>query len=106
MHNTCSVKLDTLSSDSKTKDEANLLITASEAALRASIDTLWTMIIPRALRPVATPLLNRFPTKALKDYAVSRSQLFGAAMTLTKNAMHRLGVEFKDEIGMEKTFSE
>ena len=98
------VELDTISKSSAARAENSLIVEATNMAIAATTSTLWTALIPPAARPIADPLLRAFPTPRLTKLRTGRSALYTASMALTKNAMKDAGVEFVDEIGMEKAF--
>jgi len=96
--------MDLLTEDPDVRAATQVIADASANAMGASHDTLWTTLVPRALRPIAWPLLALFPTKQLRRLRDSRSKLYGVALVLAKNAMKRLGLEWEDTIGMEEAF--
>lgn len=84
----------------------NDVVKAATYALENTAVTLTYMLTPPLLKPLVWPLVQRFPAKRLHKLNIARMQLFTAALTLTKNAMTRLGLPFQDEINMTSNFGE
>lgn len=101
-----SLELDTLTTDPKARAVNNVLVEAAEQSLHYHASTLWTATVPMAVRPIAWPLLSAFPNKGLARLREGRSRLYMGAKTLAKNAMDRIGAEWKDEVNMERDFGE
>eukprot|EP00878_Enallax_costatus_P020682 GHUV01021871.1.p1 GENE.GHUV01021871.1~~GHUV01021871.1.p1 ORF type:complete len:448 (+),score=109.54 GHUV01021871.1:312-1655(+) len=84
--------------------QENAIVTAATYALENTAVTLTYMLTPPLLKPLVWPLVQRFPSKRLQGLNIARMQLYTAALTLTHNAMKRLGLPFNDEIQMAKNF--
>lgn len=82
----------------------NPVVTAATYALENTAVTLTYMLTPPLLKPLVWRLVQRFPSTRLEGLNIARMQLFTAALTLTHNAMNRLGLPFKDNIQMSKHF--
>ncbi|KAF8072353.1 D-xylose-proton symporter [Scenedesmus sp. PABB004] len=82
----------------------NAIVAAATYALENTAVTLTFMLTPPLLKPLVWPLVQAFPPARLRQLNVCRMQLFTAALTLAQNALTRLGLPWRDEIGMAKRF--
>lgn len=82
----------------------NAIVSAATYALENTATTLTYMLTPPLLKPLLWPIVQRFPSERLQGLNIARMQLLTAALTLTQNAMKRLGLPFDDEIQMAKNF--
>lgn len=84
----------------------NVIVTAATYALENTAVTLTYMLTPPLLKCVVWPLVQRFPSQRLQGLNIARMQLYTAALTLTHNAMKRLGLPLNDELQMARHFGE
>ena len=102
----CRVPFDTQVQTNDGKVQENALVSAAHFALEHTATMLIFMLVPKVLRPVVYTWLRTFPTRTLSRLNECRCQLYMASIMLIKNAMGRLGMEWKDPLDMEKTFGE
>jgi hypothetical protein len=82
------------------------IVHAANVALENTGKMLTWMLMPPLLKPFVYPLVSRFPPAQLEQLNVARMQLYTAALTLARNAMHRLGLPWDDELRMTEAFGE
>jgi hypothetical protein len=100
------VKFDTQEVDAAGQIHEDPLVRAANYALENTGLSLRFMLTPRLLRRLVWALVRAAPPPSINSLNVARMQLYTAALTLARNAMHRLGRPWVDELGMAQAFGE